>query len=79
MRTKTAYRRFALVLCEAGGPVDCGTVQHVEYASGPVRDRFTCGEVAYEVERATPPSFTTIDELLAELISVLGCASSTGP
>ncbi len=53
-------------------------IQQVEYASGPVRDRFDCEDVTYEVEGATPPGFTTIDELLAELISVLGCASSTG-
>jgi hypothetical protein len=54
------------------------TVQQVEYASGPVRDRFACEDVTYEVEGATPPGFTTIDELLAEFISVLGCASSAG-
>lgn len=53
-------------------------VQRVEYASGPIRDRFECAEVTYEVEGATPPGFSTIDVLLAELISVLGCATPSG-
>lgn len=54
------------------------TVQRVEYASGPVRDRFECADVTYEVEETTPPTFSTRDTLLAELIPVLGCAAPSG-
>ena len=54
------------------------TVQRVEYASGPVRDRFGCGDVTYEVEGAPPPAFSSMDALLAELIPVLGCVAPTG-
>lgn len=54
------------------------TVQHVEYASGPVRDRFECADGRYEVEGATPPTFSSIDALLAELIPLVGCAPPLG-
>lgn len=54
------------------------TVERVEYASGPVRDRFDCADGRYEVEGATPPTFSSIDALLAELIPLLGCAPPSG-
>lgn len=54
------------------------TVQRVEYASGPVRDRFGCGDATYEVDGTTPPTFSSMDALLAELIPVLGCVAPTG-
>lgn len=54
------------------------TVQRVEYASGPIRDRFECEGVMYQVDGATPPGFSTMDALLAELIDVLGCATPSG-
>jgi len=54
------------------------TVQRVEYASGPIRDRFECEGVTYQVDGATPPGFSTMDALLAELIDVLGCATPSG-
>lgn len=50
------------------------TVRQVEYASGPVRDRFACDDATYEVEGATPPGFRTFDEFLNELIPLLGCS-----
>lgn len=50
------------------------TVQRIEYTSGPVRDRFACEDITYEVEGATLPGFTTVDEFLAELMPLLGCA-----
>lgn len=54
------------------------TVQRVEYASGPVRDRFECADVTYEVDGATPPTFSTFDALLTELLPILGCDRSSG-
>lgn len=51
------------------------TVQRVEYASGPVRDRFGCDDVTYEVEGATPPGFSSIDAFLFEFIAILGCGA----
>ncbi|MGH2380716.1 MAG: hypothetical protein ACRDG7_05790, partial [Candidatus Limnocylindria bacterium] len=58
-----------------GGRVVAGTtVQRVEYASGPVRDRFACDDVTYEVEGVTPPGFASFDAFLAELMPLLGCS-----
>ncbi|MDQ3691653.1 MAG: hypothetical protein M3406_16810 [Chloroflexota bacterium] len=54
------------------------TVQRVEYASGPVRDRFECEDVTYEVEGATPPGFASLDAFLLEFIAILGCAAPAG-
>jgi hypothetical protein len=51
------------------------TVQLVEYASGPVRDRFECDDVTYEVEGATPPGFASFDAFLFEFIAILGCGA----
>lgn len=50
-------------------------VQRIEYASGPVRDRFECEDVTYEVEGDTPPGFATIDAFLAEFIPLVGCGT----
>jgi len=54
------------------------TVQHVEYASGPVRERFECADVRYEAEGATPPGYASFDAFLSELIAALGCATTEG-
>ena len=51
------------------------TVLRVEYASGPVRDRFGCDDVTFEVEGATPPGFASFDAFLFEFIAILGCGA----
>lgn len=51
------------------------TIQRVEYASGPTRDRFECGNVTYEVEGDTPPGFASTDAFLAEFIALVGCGA----
>jgi len=51
------------------------TVQRVEYASGPVRDRFECDDATYEVEGGTPPGFASFDAFLFEFIAILGCGA----
>jgi len=53
--------------------VEGRTVRRVEYTSGPVRDRFECGDVTYETEGATPPGFEDFDAFLAEFIAALRC------
>jgi hypothetical protein len=53
-------------------------VQRVEYASGPVRERFECEDVTYEAEGATPSGFASFDAFLAELIATLGCTTAEG-
>lgn len=53
--------------------VEGRTVRRVEYASGPVRDRFECGDVTYETEGAIPPGFEDFDAFLAEFIAALRC------
>ena len=52
------------------------TVEHVEYSSGPVRDRFDCADATYEAEGSTPPGFGSFDAFLARLIDALGCAET---
>lgn len=51
------------------------TVRTVEYASGPVRERFGCDGVTYELGGSTPPGFPTFDAFLTELMPLLGCSS----
>lgn len=51
------------------------TVEQVEYASGPVRDRFECDDATYEVEGDTPPGFASLDAFLFEFIAILGCGA----
>jgi hypothetical protein len=50
-------------------------VQHVEYTTGPIRERFECGDVTYEAEGATPPGFASFEAFVAGLITALGCAT----
>lgn len=72
-RTGTERGDFSVI----GERVIAGiTVQQVEYASGPVRDRFACEEVTYEVEGATPPGFPSYDAFLSEFITILECATA---
>ena len=52
------------------------TVQRVEYTTGPIRERFECGDVAYEAEGATPLGFASFDAFVAALITALGCATA---
>ena len=69
-RTGTDGGAFAVV----GERLVAGrTVQRVEYASGPVRDRFACEDVTYEIDGATPPGFASVDAFLAEFFPLLGC------
>lgn len=49
------------------------TVERVEYASGPVRDRFPCDDLVFETEGAVPPGFDDFDIFLGRFIVVLDC------
>ena len=51
------------------------TVRTVEYASGPIHERFACGDVTFEAWGATPPGFPSFDAFLTELMPLLGCSS----
>ena len=53
-------------------------VQHVEYASGLIRERFECDDVTYYADGATPSGFADFEAFLAELIGALGCSTADG-
>jgi hypothetical protein len=60
----------------SGRVIEGHTVQHVQYSTGPVRERFECADVTYEAEGSTPPGFDSFDAFLADLIDALECSES---